>query len=77
MGTGDGEFRPRERAPALVAGSRTSRGTNCRWWPRLLGQTEKALAWLERSVDTGWACWPFSGSIHTSKTSAKYRLSHD
>jgi TolB-like protein/Flp pilus assembly protein TadD len=25
----------------------------------VLGQTEKALAWLERSVDTGWACWPF------------------
>jgi serine/threonine protein kinase len=25
----------------------------------LLGETEKAMAWLERSVDTGWACWPF------------------
>lgn len=25
----------------------------------VLGDTEKALAWLERSVDTGWACWPF------------------
>lgn len=25
----------------------------------LLNQTETALAWLERSVDTGFACWPF------------------
>jgi serine/threonine-protein kinase len=25
----------------------------------VLGETEKALAWLERSVDTGFACWPF------------------
>ncbi len=24
-----------------------------------LGQTVKALAWLERSVETGFACWPF------------------
>ena len=25
----------------------------------VLGDTDKALAWLERSVDTGFACWPF------------------
>lgn len=25
----------------------------------LLGETDKAMAWLERSVDTGFACWPF------------------
>jgi DNA-binding winged helix-turn-helix (wHTH) protein/tetratricopeptide (TPR) repeat protein len=25
----------------------------------LLGRTEAAFAWLERSVDTGFACWPF------------------
>jgi len=25
----------------------------------VLGDTDKAMAWLERSVDTGWACWPF------------------
>jgi len=25
----------------------------------VLGQTDKAMAWLERSVDTGFACWPF------------------
>jgi non-specific serine/threonine protein kinase len=25
----------------------------------VLGETEKAMAWLERSVDTGFACWPF------------------
>ena len=25
----------------------------------VLGDTEKAMAWLERSVDTGFACWPF------------------
>jgi hypothetical protein len=25
----------------------------------LLNQPESALAWLERSVDTGFACWPF------------------
>jgi len=25
----------------------------------LLRQTEAAFAWLERSVDTGFACWPF------------------
>jgi serine/threonine-protein kinase len=25
----------------------------------LLRETEKALAWLERSVDTGYPCWPF------------------
>jgi serine/threonine protein kinase len=25
----------------------------------MLGQTNKAMAWLERSVDTGFACWPF------------------
>ena len=25
----------------------------------LLNQPEDALAWLERSVDTGFACWPF------------------
>jgi len=25
----------------------------------LLNQPENALAWLERSVDTGFACWPF------------------
>jgi serine/threonine protein kinase/Tfp pilus assembly protein PilF len=25
----------------------------------LLGDTDRALAWLERSVDTGFACWPF------------------
>ena len=24
-----------------------------------LGDTEKAMAWLERTVDTGFACWPF------------------
>jgi serine/threonine protein kinase len=24
-----------------------------------LGQTVKAMAWLERSVETGFACWPF------------------
>ena len=24
-----------------------------------LGDTDKAMAWLERSVDIGWACWPF------------------
>jgi tetratricopeptide (TPR) repeat protein len=25
----------------------------------VLGEIDKAMAWLERSVDTGWACWPF------------------
>ena len=25
----------------------------------LLGETEKAMAWLERSVDGGFPCWPF------------------
>ena len=25
----------------------------------VLGDTERAMAWLERSVDTGFACWPF------------------
>jgi len=25
----------------------------------VLGEAEKAMAWLERSVDTGFACWPF------------------
>jgi tetratricopeptide (TPR) repeat protein len=25
----------------------------------ILGQSETALAWLERRVETGWACWPF------------------
>lgn len=25
----------------------------------VLGENEKALAWLEKSVDTGYACWPF------------------
>ena len=24
-----------------------------------LGQPVKAFAWLERSVETGFACWPF------------------
>jgi hypothetical protein len=24
-----------------------------------LGETEKALAWLQRSADTGNPCWPF------------------
>jgi tetratricopeptide (TPR) repeat protein len=25
----------------------------------VLGDRDKAMAWLERSVDTGFACWPF------------------
>jgi len=25
----------------------------------VLRDTDKAMAWLERSVDTGFACWPF------------------
>jgi serine/threonine protein kinase len=25
----------------------------------VLGETDRAIAWLERSVDTGFACWPF------------------
>ena len=25
----------------------------------VFGETDKAMAWLERSVDTGFACWPF------------------
>jgi serine/threonine-protein kinase len=25
----------------------------------VLGETAKAMAWLERTVDTGFACWPF------------------
>ena len=25
----------------------------------MLGETDKALAWLERSIDTGNPCWPF------------------
>lgn len=25
----------------------------------VLGETEKAMAWLERSADTGYPCWPF------------------
>jgi hypothetical protein len=25
----------------------------------LLNRTDAALEWLERSVDTGFACWPF------------------
>jgi tetratricopeptide (TPR) repeat protein len=25
----------------------------------VLGETERAMAWLERSVETGFACWPF------------------
>jgi Tfp pilus assembly protein PilF len=25
----------------------------------VLGETDKAMAWLERSVDNGFPCWPF------------------
>ena len=25
----------------------------------VLGEKDKAMAWLERSVDTGFPCWPF------------------
>jgi hypothetical protein len=25
----------------------------------ILGKTDKAMAWLERRVDTDFACWPF------------------
>jgi hypothetical protein len=25
----------------------------------VLGETDTAMAWLERSVDSGFACWPF------------------
>jgi TolB-like protein len=25
----------------------------------VIGDTDRAMAWLERSVDTGFACWPF------------------
>jgi len=25
----------------------------------VLGETDKSIAWLERSVDTGFVCWPF------------------
>jgi TolB-like protein/Tfp pilus assembly protein PilF/predicted Ser/Thr protein kinase len=25
----------------------------------ILGETHKAMEWLERSIDTGFACWPF------------------
>ena len=25
----------------------------------VLGETDKAMAWLERSADTGFPCWPF------------------
>ena len=25
----------------------------------VLGEPDEAMAWLERSVDAGWACWPF------------------
>jgi Tfp pilus assembly protein PilF len=25
----------------------------------VLGDTEKAMAWLERAADTGFPCWPF------------------
>jgi len=25
----------------------------------LLGDTDKAMAWLERAADTGVPCWPF------------------
>jgi hypothetical protein len=25
----------------------------------VLGDTATAMAWLERSVNTGFACWPF------------------
>ena len=25
----------------------------------VLGETDKAMAWLESSVNTGFACWPF------------------
>jgi hypothetical protein len=25
----------------------------------VIGDCDKAMAWLERSVDTGFACWPF------------------
>lgn len=25
----------------------------------ILGDTQKAIAWLDRTVDTGFACWPF------------------
>ena len=25
----------------------------------VLGDLEKAMAWLEKSVDTGFPCWPF------------------
>lgn len=25
----------------------------------VVGETDKAMAWLERSVETGFACWPF------------------
>lgn len=25
----------------------------------VLGEPKEAMEWLERSVSTGWACWPF------------------
>jgi hypothetical protein len=25
-----------------------------------LGETQKAMAWLERTVESGFSCWPFS-----------------
>ena len=25
----------------------------------MLGDIEKAIAWMEKSVDTGFPCWPF------------------
>ncbi len=25
----------------------------------VLGETDKAMGWLERTVDSGFACWPF------------------
>ena len=47
----------------------------------VLGETDKAMAWLERSVDTGFPAGRSSGSIHISKACARspnsYGSSHD
>ena len=40
----------------------------------VIGDLDKAMAWLERSVDTGFACWPFSRSTDTSQTCANWGI---
>jgi len=43
----------------------------------VLGETDKAMAWLERSVETGFACWPFFQIDPISKACVRSPNSND